>query len=478
MHIFKNRVFINTIAIYTGEGLCRITTFVVALLVARRFSAEAFGQYGYAVALASVFVLLPDMGLHLMVTRDVAGDHNSLPRTFWNLFWLKTALVGIVALGGLIFGALALNDHGRRALFYILAIRALVQTFSLASTSFFKAMERMQFIALMQLANVTVTVLGLVVCVFLKAGLYTTVSTLLAGQVVELLLGWRFMVRHFNPGPIRKWKSGQISTMLITAIPVGLAAILQAFGVRLDVFILGVFSSNRELGQFQAAALLIVVSFLATSLLMTALFPKLARLLRHPTLAGTAFLESVLKHGIMLATSASIVVWIAAPGLVPWVFGQSFLPAAQFLRILAPVIPFVFVNTCMLYIFLAADRRGEYLATLALTTAIGALLLLVLAPRMGGSGAALADLLREVLASAIYLYLLHAESRVPSLGPAFLKIVPGAAIAALAAFLWLSAKGNSEVWAVIWSTAMLGGIFLFAGTPRREQLVLLAKEDL
>lgn len=478
MQLLKSRVLVNTAAIYAGEGLCRLTTFVVALIVARRFSAEALGQYGYAVALASIFVLLPDMGLHLLATRQVAGNTQSLPRAFWDLHWIKAVLTGFIAAGGLTFGALALHDSGRRGLFYILAMRALLQTFSLATMSFFKAMEQMHFVALQQLANVTVTVSGLAVCVFLKAGLYSTVSALLAGQVVELLLGWWFMFRHFNPGPVCKWNSGQLLSMFITAIPIGIAAILQALGIRLDVLILGVFSSNGELGQFQAAALLEVVSFLSTSLLMTVLFPKLVRLLRHPTLTGTAFLESFLKHGILLATSASILVWIVAPSLVPWVFGQSFMPAARFLRILAPVLPFVFINTSMLYIFLATDRRREYLATLATTTCIGMLLLLVLAPRMGGAGTALADLVREVLATAVYVYLLHGESRVPLIGPALMKIVPGAALAALAAFLLMKAGGNSEVWAVMGSVAMLGGILLFVGTPRREQLVLLAREDL
>jgi len=478
MRFLKNRIFINTAAIYAGEGLCRLTTFVVALIVARRFSAEALGQYGYAVALASVFVLLPDMGLHLLVTRQVAGDPHSLPRAFWDLHWLKIVLVGFISVGGLTFGALALHDSGRRGLFYILAIRALLQTFSLASMSFFKAMERMHFVALQQLANGCVTLSGLALCVFLKAGLYTTVSALLAGQLVELLLGWWFILRHFNPGPVRAWNRDRLSAMFIAAVPIGAAAILQAFGIRLDVLILGIFSTNAELGQFQAAALFMVLSFLATSLLMTVLFPKLVRLLRNPTLTGTAYLESVLKHGVLLATCASIVVWVAAPVLVSEIFGQSFIPASRFLRTLAPVLPFVFINTSMFYVFLAADRRREYLAILTLTISLGVLLSFVLAPRLGGTGVALADLVREGTASMIYLYLLHRESQIPFLGPALLKIVPGATGVALTALLLLGVEGSSQVWAVIWSLAMLGGILLLAGTPRREQLILLAKEDL
>lgn len=478
MRFLKSRIFINAAAIYAGEGLCRLTTFVVALIVARRFSPEALGQYGYAVALASVFVLLPDMGLHLLVTREIAAEPHSLPRAFWDLHWLKMVMVGFIAVGGLIFGSLALHDAGRRGLFYILAIRALLQTYSLASMSIFKAMERMHFIALQQMANGVATVSGLAVCLFLNAGLYATVSALLAGQLVELLLGWWFILRHFNPGPVRVWSRRRMSSMFFAAVPIGAAAILQAFGIRLDVLILGVFSTNAELGQFQAAALLVVLSFLATSLLMTVLFPKIVRLLRTPSLMGSAYLESVLKHGVLLATLTSIVVWMAAPALSSGIFGPSFIPASRFMRILAPALPFVFINTSMFYVFLAANRRREYLGTIAFTIGLSVVLGFVLAPRFGGAGVALADLIREVVATVIYLILLRSDCQVPSLGPALLKIVPGAASVALATFLGLGLGGNSQLWALMWSLAMLGGILLLAGTLRREQLILLAKEDL
>src|SRR5512146_247802 len=131
IRILRKTVSRNAVAIYGGEALCRSATLMTALIVARRFSPAALGQYGYAVAIVSVFVLLPDLGLHLLVTREVAAEPCSLPEAFWNLHWLKLILVGVVVAAGLGFGLVAIHDEGRRWLFYILAVRALLQSFSL-----------------------------------------------------------------------------------------------------------------------------------------------------------------------------------------------------------------------------------------------------------------------------------------------------------------------------------------------------------
>jgi len=463
MQFLNKTVFRNAAAIYGGEALCRSATLVTALIIARRFSPAALGQYGYAVAIGSVFVLLPDLGLHLLVTREVAAESRSLPEAFWNLHWLKLILVGVVTAAGLGFGLLAIHDEGRRWLFYILAVRAMLQSFSMGCMAIFKAMERMHFVTLLQLANGIVTVAVLAACVFMKAGLYVTVSSLLWGQAVEVLLGWWITYCYFNPGPMHTWNTHELLIMFITAVPIGLTALLQAFGLRIDILILGIYSANEQLGQFQAAAMILIAGFIATSLLMTVLFPKLVRTLRNTTSAGAAYLESLIKHGTLAATFASIVVWIAAPSLVQLFFGQNFNLAVSIMRILAPILPFVFINTSMFFVFIALNRRQAYLATLAATAGLGIGLSFLMAPRFGGVGVALADLIREVVGSVIFVYILDRDAQVPVLGPALLKIFLSTAAFVFVAALVVGVAGNLHLWAVMGSLIMFGEMLLLTG---------------
>jgi O-antigen/teichoic acid export membrane protein len=476
--ILKKTVLRNAAAIYGGEALSRSVTLVTALIVARRFSPAALGQYGYAVAIVSVFVLLPDLGLHLVVTREVAAEHGSLPEAFWNLHWLKLILAGLVSIAGVSFGLLALHEAGQRWMFFLLAGRALLQSFSMGCMAIFKAMERMHFVTLLQFGNGIVTGAGLTACVILKAGLYTTVSALLWGQIVETVLGGWMIYWYFNPGPARAWDSRRLFIMFITAVPIGLTALLQAFGLRLDILILGFYSVNEQLGQFQAASIIVIAGFIVTSLLMTVLFPKLVRVLQNSASAGAVYLESLIKHGTLAATFVSILVWIAAPNLVMLFFGQNLRPAVSIMRILAPILPFVFINTTMFFVFVALNRRRAYLATLAATVGLGIGLSFFMAPRLGGAGVGLADLIREGVGSVIYVYILGRGARVPVLGVALLKIFLSTGAFVFVAALVAGVAGNLHLWAVMGSLIMFGEMLLLTGIPRREQITLLANEDL
>jgi len=90
---------------------------------------------------------VPDLGLHLLVTRELAADPGRLRAVFWSIHWLKFVLVGGVVVIALLYGEAGIPDEGRRLLFYLLVIRAIFQTFSQAYMAIFKAFERMQYVA-------------------------------------------------------------------------------------------------------------------------------------------------------------------------------------------------------------------------------------------------------------------------------------------------------------------------------------------
>src|SRR5207247_8906370 len=62
--VFPRRILINSASIFAGEAIVRFAIFPMAVVIARRFGSAALGEYGYALALASVLLVLPDLGLH------------------------------------------------------------------------------------------------------------------------------------------------------------------------------------------------------------------------------------------------------------------------------------------------------------------------------------------------------------------------------------------------------------------------------
>ncbi|PYR82934.1 MAG: hypothetical protein DMG19_20420, partial [Acidobacteria bacterium] len=165
----------------------------MAVVIARRFGSAALGEYGYALALASVLLVVPDLGLHLFVVRELSTDKRRLQAIFWSVHWLKLLLVGFVVAFGLVFGKWGIADDGRRILFYVLIARVLLQTFSQASMAVFKAFECMEYVALQQSLNSLVVVVWVGAALALHTRLPLLVAALVAGQLVETVIGWRIL---------------------------------------------------------------------------------------------------------------------------------------------------------------------------------------------------------------------------------------------------------------------------------------------
>ncbi len=466
----------NGLAIFGGEALSRLGNFVIAIIIARRFGPAALGQYGYAISIASILVLLPDMGLHLSATQRLATEPQELPRVFWNLHWLKLGLVAGLAIFAILFGEFVIHDPGRRLLFYVLTLRVILQTFSQAYMAIIKATERMHFVTLQQAAGVAASLLTIVACILMQASLIGFVSALLAGQFCETWAGWWILRRRFRPGTVRSWSLRFGREMLVAALPVGAISILQAASLRTDVLVLSAYVSNAELGHFQAAAWLLVLTFLGGSLLMAVLFPRMVRILRSPSLSGVAWTESLIQNATLLILFGAAIVCFGAPWFLRTCYGPALLPATPSLRILAAVAPFLFLNTLLFYIFVASNRRRTYLLAFAFSASTGLALALALAPVYGGVGVGIADLARESSLSAVLVTSLYRQGLIRNLGPALLRAAGAAALIMTLIAVFSSPPHSSDAWVTAWTFSILAGGLTFLGMPKRHQFLMLARE--
>jgi O-antigen/teichoic acid export membrane protein len=475
---FPRRTATNGAAIFGGEAFSRLATFTMAVIVAHRFGAPALGQYGYALALANILLLVPDLGLHLIATRELAAEPGRLRAIFWSVHWLKLILVGGVVAFTLLFGQAAIQDEGRRLLFYLLAIRAVLQTFSQAYMAIFKAFERMQYIALQQLVNAFLLVAWASSAVWAGAGLGGVICALIAGQAAEAWLGWRIIQTRFSTGPVYSWDGRLLAALFLGSLPVGITAILQTLNLRLDILVLSLYASNRELGSFQAAAWFQIGAYLVASLVMAVLFPRMSRLLRAPSRQAQAYVRDLLKNGALLVTTGSLGVWLGAPALLHVIFGTDLGPAVGPLRILTAALPLMFLNTILFYIFVAAQRREAYLSALTIGVTLGCVLSFALASRFGARGSALADFGRELAVSLVYLAHILRSNLWRGAGRALLRVFFTASAAVLVLAAAASLQIIAAAWPAAWNLALLVGALFSLGPPRIREWLLITDDRL
>ncbi|HET7840561.1 MAG TPA: hypothetical protein VFM21_03100, partial [Terriglobia bacterium] len=297
---------------------------------------------------------------------------------------------------------------------------------------------------------------------------------LVAGQALETWIGWKLIGKSFSPGVPSSWDGSSMRRMLFAGAPIGVAAILQALNLRLDILTLSPFASNHDLGTYQAAAWFPVGAFLLVSLLMATLFPKLARVLRVPGKPVSGYVASLLKIGVLVMTLVAVLAELLAPYLLRALFGAGLGATSYTLRFLVVAFPFIFVNTAMFYVFVAAHQRRAYLTALLLGLVAGGTLSIFLSAKYGPNGTAVAYVLREVFISAVYLGFLKAGDLAPSARTALRFLACCAAGLMILDFL----LSNSIAFGAAWSVALVAGIAISMRGPRLRDLLWLVDDNL
>ena len=243
---------------------------------------------------------------------------------------------------------------------------------------------------------ISTTVFIAVVCLFWRSLLLCIIANLLAYTVASLTAivllsdylkkGFRLNFRLMKDVLIYGWK-GHFGDLLYNIIN------------RLDSYLVKFFLGTRFLGYYSVSLISEHVWNIPTAI-GTALFPKVSSSLLKDKNKDTA---AVCRHSVFLTFSAALVFFIAARPLVRLLFGQPFLPAVQPLWILLPGIATLSVTKTLKH-YLSGTGKPQIATYSSMVTIIVCISLnIMLIPRMGIRGAALATTCSYLVYAAIIL---------------------------------------------------------------------------
>jgi O-antigen/teichoic acid export membrane protein len=221
------------------------------------------------------------------------------------------------------------------------------------------------------------------------AGLLTVgaaVGTWIAGQAIATaILAWYVVRRSAGFGrPSLALARRTLSFGLKSHV----GRIMLLANYRLDMWILGVIAGARELGLYSVAVALAEALFLLPTALSAVQRPDLVRASPEEAVRQASW---IFRSSVLLTIFAAVVLVLAAPVLVGFLFGHEFRGAVGDLRVLAGG-AFGIVALKQLGSALTA-RQKPTLASLAIGAAFASTVVLdlVLIPGHGGLGAAAAS---------------------------------------------------------------------------------------
>ncbi len=450
----------------SGISLGRVTTlllmsraagFVLSLgnsvILARVLGAERLGEYAYAMGLAALLGLLPNMGISTVVTRAVAQDPIEGNRVF------RVALRAQVLLAGLVFGVIPMcavllpEQPVPLKYVWLAAAQLALGTLSWPYLAVLSGRARYDSLAKAELATGVVGTAALLAAAVLGG----SVAAFLVAQVLAVGIAVLITRRAAAPFlPAGGTQTMTLRTLFRQGAPFGAGAAVQSLYTRLDILLLGQMASTIALGLYSAAYKPINMAVYFGGTIAGALFPLIVQAPKG--LAPESFIRVLRGLGATAPAMALIFTGLAGP-LLQVLYGAEFTPAAPILIVLAWSAA---ANWLYAPLGVALQARGWehwWLAGLGGGLIVNLLGNLWGIPRWGAVGAAMATLASELAILGFAAVLIRREltarlSFKPVLGGLAASVAGGVV-------LWWLLRENGPILATLVSLLVYSGFMVF-----------------
>jgi len=193
-----------------------------------------------------------------------------------------------------------------------------------------------------------------------------------------------------------------ILKLLQSALPFVTIGIVHIVNLRLDILVISYFLGERAIGLYGVANELIISLLIIPTLLSTALFPFLSRKVNDKsTLVPISNLS--VKGLITLGVPMGAGILILAPTIITVVFGDKYAESATVLRILSLGLGLTYARLVFSWLLTAINLVKYALLEYVYCLTINLFLNILLVPRFGIEGAAIATVTSSIFGN-LYLY--------------------------------------------------------------------------
>jgi O-antigen/teichoic acid export membrane protein len=397
--------------------MSRTVGYVLALgnsvILARVLGAERLGEYAYAMGLAALFGLLPNMGISTVVTRAIARDPAEGNGVFRVAFRAQALLAGLVFSVIPVFAAILPEQPIPLMYVWLAAAQLALGALSWPYLAVLGGHARYDSLAKAELATgvagtsallVAATVDGSVKAFLVAHVIAAGIAVLIARQAATPFL------------PAGGMQTMTLRTLFRQGAPFGAGAAVQSLYMRVDILLLGQMATTVALGLYSAAYKPINVAVYVGATAAGALFPLMVQAPKGS--APVAFAR--VMRGLGAAAPAMALTFSGLAGLLlQTLYGAEFAAAAPILVILAWSAAANWLYAPLSITLQARGWEHWWLAGLLGGLALNFFGNLWGIPRWGAVGAALATLVSEVaLLGFATVLILRELTSFPSFRPA------------------------------------------------------------
>ncbi len=378
-----------------GDRLVRMGLgLLVGVWVARYLGPDGYGSLSFAGSYVMLFSALALFGLESIVVRELV-HHPEAEQAILGTTGLIRAAAGLLAYLGAIVTLLVIRPGDRTALLLValLGSSLLAQAVEV-SDLWFQSRVLSRYTVLCRTSAFIISSCLKVLLVLSSASLVAIAAATAVEALFAALLLVLTHARFSGAGILTwRWDRSWFRRLLTGSVPMVLSGVVLMVYLRIDQVMLGAMASQAELGLYAAAVRISEVWYFVPTAIVSSVFPGLVALRSTDPVQFEQKLQQLYNLLAFLGYAVALPVTFIAPWLVQLLFGSAYLAAAPLLSVLIWAGLFANLSVVRNAHFIALDWGRSLLWATSLGATANVLLNLLLIPRYGALGAAVATCL-------------------------------------------------------------------------------------
>jgi len=399
----RRRIFKNTAVLASADIITRLIRFALVIVIARTLGPAGYGIYAFAFSFAEVYGVISDFGMSNLIIRDTSRNTKYLGRYVGNILFVEAA-VSVAAYGSLfILVGLTNLPQEKAVIVYIAVLAYMLTALAQIVQATFKAHERMEYAAVLNVIQQAVTVVLGIIVLYLGYGLLALALTFVVGSVINLAASLVLASTRFARPKFRLQRH-LLTYVLKEAPSFGLIVLFTLIYYKISTLLLSFIQGDAATGWFNAAyAMAVSLAFLPAAF-MGALFPVLSRLhVSSHDLAKRIYRESF-RYMIILGLPVAFGTTVLADKVIDIVYGAQFYNSAAVMRIAIWSVALLFFNYVLSTTLTSINLQRVVTYATGICVAVNIVLNLLVIPTFSYIGASYVMVATELTTFSICFY--------------------------------------------------------------------------
>ena len=400
------RVAKNTTVVIIGKIINGSISLLTGIMLARYLGVSSFGTYSFIFAYLAFFVIITDLGINLILVREISRDRAVADKFIGNAIIIKITLsLFAFGLACLIISFLPYS-YDIKLLVYIASLSFLFSFRSLY-TLVFEVNLKMEYPLFVTTVRNLLRLALFLYLIFIKAPLLWFIIAVVINIFPEF-----FLILHLSKRTVKprlEIDLGICKYLLKESWPLALTAVFIMTYHRIDQLMLFQMIGDEAVGYYSAAVGLSEVFAIFPSAFMVSVFPLMSQYFKTSEQSLVKAYTLSFKYMLMLIIPIAVGTTLLSRPIISLFYGTMFMPSAPALSILIWSEIFIFYGVIHYEILISTDKQRIYLIFCSTGAVANVILNFVLIPRYGIVGASVATLVSYILsAGAIMGHLIPA----------------------------------------------------------------------